>query len=234
NFVGANNELRELLQFLNKDSTKQEVISTSCNQGINWHFIPPHSPHFGGLWESNIKSAKKHMRRIIGNQILTYEELTTVFNQIEACLNSRPLTPISEDPNELSALTPAHFLLGEALTSLPEPDLQHIKLNRLSRWQLLQRMVQDIWKRWHLEYLSQLQNRPKWTEKRRNLQYNDLVLVKEKNIPPTKWILARIIRTHPGKDGHVRVVDIKTKDGIFTRNINQLCRLPENSNNLEI
>ncbi|XP_023223405.1 uncharacterized protein LOC111624721 [Centruroides sculpturatus] len=234
NFVGANNELRELLQFLNKDSTKQEVISTSCNQGINWHFIPPHSPHFGGLWESNIKSAKKHMRRIIGNQILTYEELTTVFNQIEACLNSRPLTPISEDPNELSALTPAHFLLGEALTSLPEPDLQHIKLNRLSRWQLLQRMVQDIWKRWHLEYLSQLQNRPKWTEKRRNLQYNDLVLVKEKNIPHTKWILARIIKTHPGKDGHVRVVDIKTKDGLFTRNINQLCRLPENSSNLEI
>ncbi|XP_067122550.1 uncharacterized protein [Centruroides vittatus] len=113
NFVGANNELRELLQFLNKDSTKQEVISTSCNQGISWHFIPPHSPHFGGLWESNIKSAKKHMRRIIGNQIFTYKELTTVFYQIEACLNSRPLTPISEDPNELAALTLVHFFLGK-------------------------------------------------------------------------------------------------------------------------
>lgn len=109
---------------------------------IEWHFNPPSAPHFGGIWEAGIKSVKTHLLRVIGEQILTYEELNTVLIQIEAILNSRPLYPMSSDPNDLSVLTPGHFLTLEPLTAIPDPDLTHLKLNRLTRWQLLQNLHQ--------------------------------------------------------------------------------------------
>lgn len=68
---------------------------------------PPYSPHFGGLWEAAVKSAKTHLKRVIGETTLTFEEIITHLCQIEACLNYRPLMPISDDPQNLSPLTPA-------------------------------------------------------------------------------------------------------------------------------
>ncbi|RVE40976.1 hypothetical protein evm_014374 [Chilo suppressalis] len=86
-----------------------------CLEGWQqWHFIPPYSPNFGGLWEAGVKSIKYHLRRILTTS-LTYEELTTVLCDIEACLNSRPLIPI--DNSE-----PDHFLIGEAPVNIPTPD----------------------------------------------------------------------------------------------------------------
>lgn len=73
----------------------------------------------GGLWEAAIKSAKMHLRKITGTTPLTYEELYTLLVQIEACLNSRPLCPMSNDGTDLQVLTPGHFLIGAPLTSLP-------------------------------------------------------------------------------------------------------------------
>ncbi|KOC58844.1 hypothetical protein WH47_01706 [Habropoda laboriosa] len=86
----------------------------------------------------------------------------TLLTQIEACLNSRPLCPLSDDPTDLSPLTPGHFLIGESLTAFPEPDLGHVKENRLTRYQHLQKMLQHFWHRWQAEYLHQLQQRNKW------------------------------------------------------------------------
>lgn len=113
---------------------------------IEWSFNPPSAPYFGRLWEAGVKSFKSHFIRVVGDQILTFEELNTVAIQIEAVLNSRPL---SSDPNDLSPLTPGHFLTLEPLTSLPEPDLTSLKLYPLSRWQLLQNIHQHFWKLWH-------------------------------------------------------------------------------------
>ncbi|GFW37836.1 integrase catalytic domain-containing protein [Trichonephila clavipes] len=89
----------------------------------------------GGLWESGIKSTKYHLKRVVGETKLTYEELETFLTQIEACLNSRPLTPISNDPNDLSALTLGHIITGRPLTSIPEPN--YIDSNNFypTRWQ---------------------------------------------------------------------------------------------------
>ena len=105
---------------------------------------PPHAPHFGGLWESGVKSVKYHLKRVIGDQRLTFEELSTLVSQIEACLNSRPLTPISSDPTDLNPLTPGHFLIGGALRAVPGHDLRDININRLGRYQLLQQMFQHF------------------------------------------------------------------------------------------
>jgi hypothetical protein len=81
-------------------------------EGVCWHFVPPDSPHFGGLWEARIKSMKHHLRRVTGNACISFEEMSTILTQIEACLNSRPLCHIPSDPKDSQGLTPGHFLIG--------------------------------------------------------------------------------------------------------------------------
>lgn len=105
-------------------------------------FIPPRSPNFGGLWERLVKSVKFHFKRIVGNALLTYEEVFTLSTQIKSIINSRPLTPLSDHPADLQILTPAHFLIGKNLVSLPEPNLQVIPDNRLDRWQRIEQLKQ--------------------------------------------------------------------------------------------
>ncbi|XP_043478306.1 uncharacterized protein LOC122508811 [Leptopilina heterotoma] len=99
----------------------------------------------GGKWDAAVKSIKYHLRRTIGETILTYEEFTTLLTQIEAVLNSRPLEPLTENPDDLSVLTPGHFLIGEPLTSIPEPSLLEVPTSRLTRWKLLQQQAQFFW-----------------------------------------------------------------------------------------
>ncbi|XP_031328450.1 uncharacterized protein LOC116159581 [Photinus pyralis] len=215
NFIGANRQFIELAQ----------QAATKLN--LNWNFNPPGAPHFNGLSEAGVKAVKTHLKRVIGTQILTYEELYTFLTQVEALLNSRPLCAISQDPNDLQALTPSHFLNLEPLNSvIPDPDLSHIKLNRLNRWQLLQRMHHDFWKRWHLEYLHTLQQRSKWYNKTTNIRENALVLIKDEQKTPLFWPLGRIIEVHPGTDGVVRVATVKTSHGIYKRPVVKLCPLP--------
>ncbi|XP_011705609.1 PREDICTED: uncharacterized protein LOC105460816, partial [Wasmannia auropunctata] len=159
NFVGAERELQQL--FANPEFG-EKVRETVATDKINWHFIPARAPHFGGLWEAAVKAMKRHLKRTIGNASLTIAEMITVLSQIEAILNSRPLTPMSDDPNDLEVLTPGHFLIGSAITSLPHPDIQKIPISRLSRWQHVEQIQQRIWSRWSKEYLTACQQRTKW------------------------------------------------------------------------
>nr|CAI5862749.1 unnamed protein product [Callosobruchus analis] len=114
-FVGASKELKLFL--LNQQCEISEKLATD---GIKWTFIPPRSPHFGGLWEAAVKTVKHHLKRSIGETRLSFEEFYTVLTQIEACVNSRPLYPLSDDPSDPSPLTPAHFIIGETLTATPD------------------------------------------------------------------------------------------------------------------
>nr|CAI5851371.1 unnamed protein product [Callosobruchus analis] len=189
-------------------------------------FNTPAAPHQGGLWESHVKSVKTHLYRVIGDQLLTYEELNTVLTQIEALLNSRPLCVKSMDPSAPEVLTPAHFLTQMPLNRLPTSDVTEIKLNRLDRYQLIDRMVQDFWKRWRLEYLSGLQVRTKWYKSAPKLEKGMVVLLREENSPPLHWPLGVIQEVFPGKDGCIRNVAVKTSKGIFSRPAVKVYPLP--------
>lgn len=226
NFIGGKSVLKtDFDKAVHEAQEGMDVLL--AKDGINWHFIPPASPNFGGLWEAGVKSIKYHLKRIVGESTLTYEELTTVINQIEACLNSRPLVPTSCDPTDLTALTPAHFLVGGALTTLPEPSLINTYVPPLKRWKLVQKMYQDFWAIWSSEYLSRLQQRPKWIQRSRNLQINELVLIKDNRLPPSKWLLGRILEVHPGDDGLVRVVSVKCSNGTtMKRPVSKISSLP--------
>lgn len=226
NFLGAKNQLHELYEFFKNKKNECGIIDFSANKGIQWKFIPPRSPHWGGIWEAAVKSAKFHILRVIGETKLTFEEFSTVLAQIEAILNSRPLCPLSSVPGDFSCLTPGHFLIGENLLAYPEKDITAIPENRLSIWQRCTKIQQHFWKRWSIEYLNQLQNRPKWLKMTENLKIDQIVLLKEDNIPPLRWPLGRITEILPGADGKVRLVKLKTKDGNFTRPIRKVCPLP--------
>ena len=117
-FVGANKELRQFLQ-----QSANDLQSLATIEKIEWSFKPPYSPHFGGLWEAGVKNVKHHLRRILANASLTFEEFGRVLCQIEAILNSRPLSPLSADPNDFLPLTPAHFLIGKPLVAIPDLDV---------------------------------------------------------------------------------------------------------------
>ncbi|CAK9816150.1 hypothetical protein ANTPLA_LOCUS8900 [Anthophora plagiata] len=206
NFVGAKNKLSELFALLRTEKHNDKISRYLVDRNIQWKFSPPRSPHFGGLWESAVKSFKGHLVRTIGDTMFTYEELSTIVTEIEAVLNSRPLTPLSPDPNDFCALTPAHFLIV---------------------WQHTQRIKQHFWSRWYKEYLNELNIRTKWRQNSAGrLKVRTLVLIKEENLPPCQWRLGRIWEIHPGEDNIVRVVTIRTNHGIYKRSVKNICPLP--------
>lgn len=146
NFVGAKAELDAFTKFVKTNDIS--IRTQLANEGIEWHFIPVQSPHFGGLWEAGVKSTKFHIKRVLTNAKLTFEEFCTILSQIEAILNSRPITPMSSDPNDFDVLTPGHFLIGRRLTSVPDRDYSEVKDGRLSRFQYLQKLQRHFWTRW--------------------------------------------------------------------------------------
>ncbi|GFT45815.1 integrase catalytic domain-containing protein [Trichonephila clavipes] len=197
NFKGARNILNEW----NEICKSNRIQLFSAEEGIEWNFIPPASPHFGGLWEANIKSMKRILLRVAKSAIMNFEELTTLMAQIEAVLNSRPLSPLSSDPNDLNPLTPGHFLTNCAISSFPEPYTASDSLSYHSRWKLIQSLRDKFWNRWSTEYLTHLQTRAKWSLQNPNLMENQLVLLKDLNTKPLDWPMGRILEVFPGSDG---------------------------------
>ncbi|XP_011861755.1 PREDICTED: uncharacterized protein LOC105558592, partial [Vollenhovia emeryi] len=222
-FVGADRELTASLRSALRDSNFRN--DTALDK-ISWHFIPPSAPHFGGLWEAGVKSVKHHMRRVLGDHTLSFEELSTFLCQIEACLNSRPIAPLSDDVDDLQFLTPGHFLIGSSITVPPEPSLLNLKENRLSRWQLVRQLNERFWTCWMQDYINTLQQRAKWRKVQPALSVGRMVLLRNPLLPPCKWELGRITVLHPGKDGLSRVVTVKTATSQYVRPIGKLCLLP--------
>lgn len=222
NFVGACKELRLLQDCVTKQFQDTTLASSLATDGTQWHFNPPGAPNFGGLWEAGVKSVKHHMRRVLGTSLLTFEELYTVLTQIEAVLNSRPICPLTDDVNDLQALTPGHFLIGEAMNTAPDPTVPS-KTAPTHRWQHLQLITQHFWQRWRQEYVSAMQQRFKWSSQKDNIQIGTLALIVDELLPPAKWSLGRVIEVHPGTDGLVRVVTVRHQNGIFKRPVSKLC-----------
>ncbi|XP_055590511.1 uncharacterized protein LOC129758539 [Uranotaenia lowii] len=226
NFVGARNKFVELQRLL-KNKTHHEKVSKECSRlMIQWHFSPPASPHFGGLWEAAVRSAKKHLLIVIGETPLPPEDLSTLVIQAEACLNSRPIMPLKDDPTDLEPLTPAHFIIGTSLQDLPEEDMEACPDNRLSHFQLICKKKQLFWKRWHHEYLSLLQGRNKRWKSPVKVEVGRLVVVCDERTAPCNWRMGRIEEVYPGSDGTVRVVKLKTASGSITREAEKVCVLP--------
>ena len=233
NFIGTRAEIMELQRIL-KAEHEDSLQTLAAGLLINWVFIPPRAPHFGGLWESAIKRAKQHLRKVMGNKVLTFEELGTLFCQIELILNSRPICPISEDPNDDTILTPAHLCLGGKLDCLPlketagcnrSTEEEASDSTAVRKWAHLQNLTIHFWRRWTKEYVTSLQERNKWKRETSGLKVGDVVYVTDDNTPPLQWPLARVSYVYSGPDGFVRVVKIKTANGTYNRPVHKLRKL---------
>ncbi|XP_075163053.1 uncharacterized protein LOC142235680 [Haematobia irritans] len=209
NFVGAARSLRnEYKEFLK--SAEKSVVEKYAMHSFSWHFIPPHTPHMGGLWEAAVKSMKTHLKKVASNSKFTFEEFSTLLVRIESVLNSRPLSPMTENPTDLVPLTPGHLLRGAPLMAIPEEHSEDLTL--LNRWKKLKSLQIMFARRWKNEYVVELQRRYKWKSAQLNLKENDFVVVKEDNLPPTEWCLGRVMKVFPGKDSMVRVAEIRTQN----------------------
>lgn len=234
NFVGAKNIMQkacdtwpdEIIDQVKATWASKEVQEHINHGNTTWRFIPPGSPNQGGLWESAVKSMKYHLRRIAGTQRYTYEGLVTLLAGIEACLNSRPICAMSDDPADLTTLTPAHFLIGEPLLLPIHQKMAEKPRSALCCFKGLQFLIQSFWQEWSTDYLSSLMQRPKWKGEHKNVRVGQLVLLESENHPPTHWSMGRIVAVRKGNDGCVRSATIRVATGVLDRTVRKLCILP--------
>ena len=221
NFVGCDRELQSSVQAWNQSSELRKFLLL---KQIDWKFNTPAASHHGGVWERQIGTVRKVLNILVKDQSLDDERLDTVFCEVEAVVNGRPITAVSDSPNDFEALTPNHLLLLRSGSHAPLAGFSH-KDTFVRRWKHVQHIADMFWRRWVREYLPTLQLRRKWIDEKRNIHVGDLVLVMNENTPRKFWPLARVTRTFPGHDGLVRSAEVKTPWNILTRPVNKLCLL---------
>ena len=222
NFVGANNELKEL-----NNLQKQQIQDKTVTYGVKWHFNPPEAPHFSGAHEVMIRAAKRAINKILGNAEITDEELLTAVVGAEGLINSRPLTYQSSNPNDPVPLTPNHFLFGQMGGKFAPEIVDSSQFDIRKRWRRVQELMRHFWQRWIKEWLPSLNSRKKWNSSNINHKEGDVVLVLSPDTPRGKWPLGRIVKTYPGPDGVVRVVDVKIGKNTFKRPVVKLCPIEQ-------
>ena len=177
------------------------------------------------MWERVIRSIRKILTALLGQQLVNEEMLCTLMAEVQGILNSRPLTPVSNDPKDLELLMPNHLLLLRANPNLPPGVFTKEDTYCKRRWRQVQYMSDIFWKRWLKEYLPTLQLRQKWCNPHRCFAVNDLVLVMDGNVHRGKWPLARVVQVHRGRDGYVRSTEVRTNASTLVRPISKLCFL---------
>ncbi|CAL1286305.1 unnamed protein product [Larinioides sclopetarius] len=229
NFKGAYNELAAI--------DWNEVSRYAEIQRITWKFIPPSAAWWGGFWERLVRTVKELLRRRLGRAIFTYEELLTILCECEKVVNSRPLTYLSEDMLDLAAITPAMFLFERSTAEVKDLDMRDANHFR-KRLRFRAKMMEELRKRFRIEYLGQLIQRQKQNPQSLNISEGDIVLIGDDVKKRLLWPLARVIELIPGKDGLVRTVKLKTKSCTLIRpiqrvfplelSVNDLSNLPRN------
>ena len=174
NFVAAEKEIGQLVKAFEKEKIIEE---TSKQSPIEWKFNPPTAPHFGGIFESLIKCTKKALRTVIGDADINDEELHTAICGAEKLFNSRPITYVSSDINDMVPLTPNHFLVGSLGGDFAPEISEDEAKNPIKRWRQVQQLLAQFWRRWRREFLPSLNARGKWYETKRNFEDGDVVVV---------------------------------------------------------
>ena len=219
-FVAAAGFLRDIAE---SREVQEHLIDIKCS----WQFIPARAPWFGAIWERLIGLVKACLKKVLGQALVTFEELCCILVELEAIINDRPLGYDPGDLNQLEVLTPNHLLYGRKLRIFPKEVISWEEFSSdptvgigddvTRRFKYISHLCDHLWKRWKREYLSALRE-----THNNNVRSNtwpgvgDLVLIHDEG-PRAKWKMGRIIGLYPGGDGIVRVVQLKTSVGLLNR-----------------
>lgn len=222
-FKRSSKDLKMMFSSLQSEETQ----SYFSNHQIRWKYIVERAAWWGGFWERLVRSVKVSLRKVLGRSSLNFEELTTVLTEVEAVINSRPLTFVYSDVEEPEPLSPGHFLVGRKLTTLPPhrlpADRSQGSSQLVRRWKYRSTIADNFWRRWRQEYLLELRSahlsRPTVSS---GLQVGDLVLQKEDNLKRHLWKTGRITETFRGRDGLVRSCRLRLPGGAEVRRPIQL------------
>ena len=222
NLVGTEKLLKDELAKLNATAITKEMET----RGVEWHFNPPHASHFGGAWERQIRSIRRVLNGLGLVQVMSDETLSTLMCEAEAVLNARPLTRVTDDPEEVRPLTPGMLLTQNGAPG-PVTVTDRLDLYARARWRQVQYLSDLFWKRWSKEYLCNLQARQRWHMERHNLKQGDVVILLDEKSARGTWPMGRVTEVITSADGHVRQARVKTSTGNYMRPISKMCRILE-------
>ena len=188
NFVAGNKELNQAISEWNNERINDFLLQ----RHVKWVFNPPSASHHGGCWERCIRTVRKVLNALLNEQPLDDEGLSTLFCEVEAIINSRPITRTSDDPADLEPLTPNHLLLFRSESNLPPGIFSSDDMYARRKWKQVQYLADVFWRRWTNEYLPTLQQRQKWTRPSRNFASGDVVLLVDDRSPRCSWRMGRV------------------------------------------
>ncbi|CAL9694528.1 unnamed protein product [Knipowitschia caucasica] len=222
NFVGGEREIQRAFKEL--ALPLQELLAS---RKVHFRRNPPHAPHFGGVWEREVRAIKTTLRVILGSQSITEEVLRTVLTEVEEILNSRPLGYLSSSPADPEPVTPNLLLMGRLEAALPQAVYTDTRLLGTKRWWHSQVLADQFWNSFIKHYLPTLQSRQKWKVEQPNLTANTVVMIVDPLLPRASWPVGTVTKILPSSDGRVRVAEVKIKEKSFIRPVNRLVPLTE-------
>ena len=163
----------------------------------------------------------KLTKRMLLSQVLTPSELYTVLLEVAILANQRPIGRIPNDPDDGSYICPNDILLGRASSEVPQGPFKET-MNPRHRVEFVQKIIDSFWKRWSRDVFPSLVPRKQWQVERRNVRPDDIIVVADANAVRGKWSIGRIVEVHPGPDGRVRNVKVKTSTGEYSRPITKI------------
>ncbi|KAG1926322.1 guanine nucleotide-binding protein G(I)/G(S)/G(O) subunit gamma-2 [Pimephales promelas] len=221
NFRGGERELREA--FASMEPTLREQLA---RQRIKFQFNPPAAPHFGGVWEREVRSVKSALYTCVGAQPVHEDVLLTVLLEVEAILNSKPLGYVSADIADIDPVTPNSLLMGRPDGSLPQVVYPETELLSRRRWRHSQVLADQFWSRFIREYLPGLQTRQKWHSASPKLLDKAVVMLVDPQLPRALWPIGHVTKIHRSDDGCIRSADVDIKGHVYTRPVARLVMLP--------
>lgn len=221
NFKAASKEIRRLYASINWNTVKKKGLELQ----IEWYFSTERAPHQNGLCERLVRTVKKPLRVAIGAAQLTRNQLALILTEIEAVVNNRPLATPSEDPADLTPITPMELICGRRLTQIPDPKAPNKTTNIAHLWRKRQAILNQFWQRWHNDYLLEQSVRKIWRQPSNQDLLDKIVLVRDDHLSRNEWKIGRIISTFPSKDGLTRNVEVQTATSKLRRPVQKLALL---------
>ncbi|TWW76225.1 hypothetical protein D4764_13G0008870 [Takifugu flavidus] len=209
NFRSAERELKEAFADM-----EPQLQKSSASHQIIFRFNPPASPHFGGIWEREIRSVKRALQVVIGAQAVPEDMLLTVLIEVEGILNAKPLGYVSSDVADPDPVTPSILLMGRRDASLPQVSYVPDALTR-RRWRQSLMIADHFWSRFIKGYLPTLQVHQKWHIPTSNLEIGTVVMIVDPQLQRAQWPVGKIVKLNVSEDGYIRAAEVKGALGSF-------------------